>query len=170
MKRMWSPWRSQHIERVGADDDEYGADLFRSIGSDRSKDEENLVIWRGSHVFVVLNLYPYNNGHLLIVPYRPVANFCDLTVDEQVELATSIDRCMRWLDTALRPDGYNVGMNIGKAAGAGIPGHIHTHVIPRWAGDTNFMPLVADIRVVPESMADTFRKLKRAVIQSDSNS
>ncbi len=163
MKRMWSPWRSQHIERIAADPDEYGKDLFSRIGADRTRDEENLVLWRGETHFVVMNLFPYNNGHLLIVPYRAVATYQELVVEERVELAHAIGKCIEWLNAALSPEGINVGMNIGKAAGAGIPDHLHTHVVPRWTGDTSFMSSAADTRVIPESMDATYRKLKQAV-------
>lgn len=163
MKRIWSPWRSKHIERVAADPDGYGRELFVEIGADSANDNENFVLWRGESVYVVMNLYPYNNGHLLIVPFRAVAGYHELTSAEQTEIASTIDRCIRWLQRALRPEGFNVGMNIGKAAGAGIPDHLHIHVVPRWTGDTSFMPAVADLRVIPESMEETFRRLKTAV-------
>ncbi len=163
MDRIWSPWRSQHIERIAAEPDEYGKDLFEGIGADPKRDDENFVLWRGENVFVVMNLFPYNNGHLLIVPYRPVADYSGLTSEERAELAETIDRCIRWLNHSLQPDGFNVGMNIGKAAGAGIPDHLHAHVVPRWTGDTSFMASVSDLRVIPESMEDTFGRLKLAV-------
>ena len=163
MQRMWSPWRSRHIDRITADGNYSESDVFVQIGRHPERDDENLVIWRGRTLYVVLNLFPYNNGHLLIVPYRAVTGYEDLVRKEQVELAETIGRCTRWLTAALRPDGFNIGMNIGRAAGAGIPHHLHAHVIPRWSGDTNFMPVVADTKVIPESMRDTFGKLKAAV-------
>ncbi len=164
MQRIWSPWRSQHLDslRVPEEDGASTSSLFsRLAASDR--DEENLIVYRGSHVFVVMNLYPYNNGHLLIVPYREVQNYTELTHDERTELSDVLARCISWLTEALGPEGFNVGMNVGKAAGAGIPEHLHMHVVPRWNGDTNFMPTVADVKVVPEAMRDTYRKLKQAV-------
>ena len=160
---MWSPWRSQHIERIAADPDGYGSEVFRRIGEDHTRDGENLVLWRGDNLFVVMNLFPYNNGHLLIVPYRAVKEYEELQPEEQTELAQTIGKCIEWLRRALNPDGFNVGMNIGKAAGAGIPDHLHAHVVPRWTGDTSFMSSTADIRVIPESMEDTYRKLKQAI-------
>lgn len=164
MQRIWSPWRSQHLdslrETVGEEDG--STSLFARLAA-ADRDEENMILYRGTHVFVVMNLYPYNNGHVLVVPYRQVTDYVDLTDDEQMEMAQVVRRCMIWLRSALSPDGFNVGMNIGKAAGAGIPGHLHMHVVPRWSGDTNFMSTVADVRVVPESMRDTYAKLKRAV-------
>lgn len=164
MRRIWSPWRSQHLDslRLPEEDDSSESTLFSRLARS-NRDEENLIVYRGEHVFVVMNLYPYNNGHLLIVPYREIQNYTDLTPVERIELNEVLGRCMEWLNEALGPDGFNVGMNIGKAAGAGIPEHLHMHVVPRWSGDTNFMPTVADVKVVPESMRDTYRKLKRAV-------
>jgi ATP adenylyltransferase len=113
-------------------------------------------------VFVVMNRYPYNNGHMMIAPYRAVASYEALREDEQIEIATTISRCIRWLGASLSPDGYNVGINLGSAAGAGIAGHLHVHVVPRWTGDSNFMATLADTRVVPEAIEETFRKLRAA--------
>ena len=166
MKRMWSPWRSEHIERVAANPEGYGKDVFSRIAEDAARDAENLVVWRGETLFVVMNLFPYNNGHLLIVPYRRITTYQELLANEQVELSRTIGKCIGWLDHALSPDGVNVGMNIGKAAGAGIPDHLHVHVVPRWAGDTSFMSSAADTRVIPESMESTYRKLRQAVIET----
>ncbi len=159
MQRMWSPWRSRHIERVSADENYGKSDVFVSIGQQPDLDEDNFVLWRGDTLYVVMNLYPYNNGHLLIVPFRAVERYENLSREEQFELAEAIDLCIRWLTKALKPDGFNVGINIGVAAGAGIPNHLHAHVIPRWTGDTNFMPVAADVKVIPESMEETYRKL-----------
>jgi ATP adenylyltransferase len=132
-----------------------------------NRDEENLILWRGQHVFVVMNLYPYNNGHLMIIPYRDVRNFTDLTVEEQQEMTRAVDQCIRWLDSALKPDGFNVGMNIGVAGGAGIPKHLHVHVVPRWSADTNFMAATANTKVIPEALSDTYEKLKSAISSTD---
>lgn len=164
MDRLWSPWRSQHVasfeaaHRPAAD-----GSVFARIAADPSRDAEHFVLWRGATVYVVMNLYPYNNGHLLVVPYREVADYDALTQAERHELADATARCIGWLRAALRPAGFNVGMNLGLAAGAGIPDHLHVHVVPRWRGDTNFMPVVADVKVVPEAMEETYRKLRAAV-------
>jgi ATP adenylyltransferase len=115
-----------------------------------------------------MNLYPYNNGHLMIVPYRQVADYEALTPEEQCELAQTIARCLRWLKHALNPDGFNVGMNLGKVAGAGIPDHVHVHIVPRWEGDTNFMPTIAETKVIPEALRDTYRKLRAAIAALES--
>lgn len=139
-----------------------GRSVFERLAAD-DRDEEHFILWRGESVFALLNLFPYNNGHLLIVPYRVVARYEALTAAEQVEIAHTIGRAIGWLNAALRPDGFNVGMNLGEAAGAGLPDHLHVHVVPRWRGDTNFMPTVADLKVVPEAMAETYRKLRRVI-------
>lgn len=166
MNRMWSPWRSQHLSAPDdPPDDPHPGDaqtLFARLAED-GNDEENLILWRGQTVFVIMNLYPYNNGHLMIVPYRPVTAYEALTPDEQIELARTIERCIRWLKEAFHPDGFNVGMNIGKAAGAGIPDHLHLHVVPRWESDTNFMPAIGDVKVIPEALADTYARLRSCI-------
>ncbi|MEX2399347.1 MAG: HIT domain-containing protein [Rhodothermales bacterium] len=162
MKKMWSPWRSRHIASTTRQSDEERAELFERIA--RSDDDEaNYVVYRGKTAFVVMNLYPYNNGHLLIVPFRRVEHYDALTDEEQVEIARLTDRCIRWLRRALSPDGFNVGMNLGSAGGAGVPEHLHVHVVPRWNGDTNFMATVSDVKVIPESMDRTYHKLLAAV-------
>lgn len=117
MKQLWSPWRSQHIERVVEQPLSRPGEpsLFVRLAAE-NRDEENLILWRGQHVFVIMNLYPYNNGHLMIVPYRQVADYEALTPEEQCEMAQTVARCIRWLKYALKPDGFNVGMNIGKVA------------------------------------------------------
>jgi ATP adenylyltransferase len=156
---MWSPWRSRLInQRNGKEQNPGDHSLFYDLAA-QNRDRENPILWRGAHVFVIMNLYPYNNGHLLIVPFREVDRYEDLTQKEQVELATTLERCIRWLNRALHPEGFNVGMNLGKAAGAGIPHHLHMHVVPRWSGDTNFMPAVGDVKVLPEALEETYDKL-----------
>lgn len=160
---MWSPWRSKHIDNITQPAVESGSgDLFERLAAS-TDDAENLILWRGARIFVVMNLYPYNNGHLLIVPYRKVSRYEDLTTEEQVDFAAAIERCILWLGAALHPEGYNVGMNLGEAAGAGVPEHLHVHVVPRWSGDTNFMPTTADVKIIPEAMQDTYKKLRAAV-------
>ncbi len=169
MDRMWSPWRSRHLTDFeqehqpdgGASDGD--ASVFSRIAAEPDRDDEHLVLWRGEGVFALMNLYPYNNGHLLVVPYREVSDYEDLTPAERHELADTVGRCVRWLRAALSPDGFNVGMNLGEAAGAGIPRHLHAHVVPRWSGDTNFMPTVAEVKLIPEAMRETYLKLRRAV-------
>ncbi len=167
---MFSPWRSDHLDSflekhgggTAADDESPFSRIANS-----SDDDSNFVLWRGEVVFVVMNLYPYNNGHVLIVPYRQVARYSELSDDERVEIAHTIDRAVAWIDKALQPEGYNIGINDGAAAGAGIPGHIHVHVVPRWGGDTNFMPTVADVKVVPQSIEESYKRILAAVMTDD---
>lgn len=139
-----------------------GPSLFSRLLAE-NEDEKNLILWRGDLVFVIMNRFPYNNGHLMILPYREVARYTDLTGEEQTAIARAIDRCMRWIEHALQPDGFNVGINQGEAAGAGIPQHLHVHVVPRWRADTNFMPTIGEVKVIPEALPDTYRKLRRAI-------
>lgn len=166
---MWSPWRSEYVsdaaERVPTDDD---TSLFKKL-IEEDADAENLILWRGEYVFVIMNLYPYNNGHLLIVPYREVTEYTALNPSEQQAISATIDRCIHWLRTALSPEGFNVGMNLGAAAGAGIPEHLHVHVVPRWNGDTNFMSTTAHTRVLPEDLSTTYEKLRAAIDEHDAS-
>lgn len=165
---MWSPWRSEYVSDAAGREPPDGTSLFTRLLNEEN-DRENLILWRGEHVFVVMNRYPYNNGHLLILPIREVADYEDLTPEEQQALAATIDRCLRWLRETLSPEGFNVGMNLGAASGAGIPEHLHMHVVPRWNGDTNFMSTTAETRVLPEDLATTYEKL-RQVIEADTDS
>ncbi|MCS3665152.1 HIT family protein [Salinibacter ruber] len=162
MDRMWSPWRSAYVseanDREPADDESIFTALLRE-----ERDEENLILWRGEHVFVIMNRHPYNSGHLLILPYREVTQYDALNAPEQQALTAALDRCMGWLREAVSPDGFNVGMNLGRAAGAGIPDHLHAHVVPRWDGDTNFMATTANTKVLPEDLQTTYGKLRAAM-------
>lgn len=164
MERMWSPWRSEHIEGMAEPQAQPagGPSIFSRLAG-AGQDEPNLILWRGRHVFVIMNRYPYNNGHLLIVPFREVETYEALTPDEQTEVAHVIGRCLGWLRRALHPEGFNVGMNIGQAGGAGIPGHLHVHVVPRWQADTNFMPVVGAVKVLPEALETTYARLRRII-------
>ncbi|PQJ36182.1 HIT family hydrolase [Salinibacter sp. 10B] len=162
MDRMWSPWRAEYVSNAAQRPPAEGESVFTALLNEEN-DAENLILWRGEHVFVIMNLYPYNNGHLLIVPYRQVDAYHALDPAEQKAIGTTIDRCIGWLRTAFSPEGFNVGMNLGAAAGAGIPEHLHMHVVPRWDGDTNFMSTTAETRVLPEDLSTTYEKL-RAVI------
>lgn len=170
MKHLWSPWRSAHINNTVRTDEQNpqhsvegsGESIFTRLHKDH-EDEKNLILWRGELVFLIMNLYPYNNGHLLVVPYRQVADYEDLTGPEMIGLAYATELGIKCIKHALKPDALNVGMNLGKAAGAGIPDHLHTHILPRWHGDTNFMPALANTKVIPESLAETYQKLKTSL-------
>jgi len=154
MERMWAPWRIEYIQMEKPDG---------CILCDKPKennDTQNYILYRGQKNYVILNAYPYNPGHLMITPYRHTALFEDLT-DEELKEHFEI---VRWGTSILRevfnPDGFNLGINLGKVAGAGIDDHFHTHIVPRWQGDTNFTPVIADVKVIPEALADTYQKLK----------
>jgi ATP adenylyltransferase len=127
---------------------------------DGDTDEDELVLARGRHTFALMNAFPYNTGHLMVAPLRHVADVGDLDTTERAELFDLTCRAIETLRDALQPDGFNTGMNLGAAAGAGVPGHLHMHVVPRWAGDTNFMSVTAQTKVLPELLPDTYAKLK----------
>ena len=153
MDRLWSPWRLAYVTAPHPPSE----CIFCDAGSHA---DSELVLHRGRHGFVILNLYPYNNGHLMVVPNRHIKLLADLTIEEQAELIAMA----RWSEMALteayRPQGLNVGINLGRAAGAGIEDHLHIHVVPRWAGDTNFMTSISETRVLPEEIGQTAIRLR----------
>jgi ATP adenylyltransferase len=154
---LWSPWRYRYLtEPVNPE-----GCIFCTIAA-ANRDEENLIVYRGAHNFVVLNRFPYTSGHLMVVPYRHTADLAGLDEAEASELMALTRGSERHLRATYRPDGLNLGMNIGESAGAGIAGHIHMHVLPRWTGDANFMTTVGRTRVLPEELEVTWRRLKEA--------
>lgn len=157
MQHMWAPWRMAYLTGYPCE-----GCVFCQKAAEHD-DEANLIVARRELCFITMNLYPYNNGHLMVVPYRHVASLEDLTSEELLDLMSTVNLALAALRNSMSPAGFNIGVNLGKAAGAGIDSHVHVHVVPRWAGDTNFMPVVADVRVVPESLVDTRRKLHMAV-------
>jgi diadenosine tetraphosphate (Ap4A) HIT family hydrolase len=161
MERLWAGWRATYIEEVTADDSR-GGDVFTRILGSGLTDEETHIVWRGTYTFAILNRYPYISGHVLVMPYREVGDLEDLTPDEHTEVWSAVTDCVRAIKGAYRPHGLNIGVNLGAAAGAGIPSHLHVHVMPRWDADSNFMTSVAETRVLPESLPDTWRKLRAA--------
>ena len=154
MKHIWAPWRVAYIRA----EKPKGCILCDKPAG--KNDVENHILFRGNLSYVMLNAYPYNPGHLMVVPYRHISNMEEMTAAERNEHYAIVSQCLKALKEEFKPQGVNIGMNLGKVAGAGIDDHIHTHVIPRWNGDTNFITTVADARVVPEALADTYRKLK----------
>jgi len=153
MKHIWAPWRMQYIQKVKAK----GCLLCEE--PKENNDAANYILYRGEQNFVIMNSYPYNPGHLMVAPYRHLASLEELTDQERHEHFTIVSRSVQVLRQVFNPGGFNLGMNIGKVAGAGIEGHIHTHLVPRWPGDTNCMPVIADVRVIPEALAETYQKL-----------
>lgn len=156
MERLWAPWRLEYVQ--GADAQE-GCVFCRAAAGD---DEAELVVHRGERAFVLLNKFPYASGHLMVAPYRHGAGFAELDDAEALEIHTLASQGIASLAAVYSPEGYNVGWNVGRVAGAGIPDHAHLHVVPRWAGDTSYMPVLAEVRVIPEHLAETRRKLADA--------
>ena len=158
MDRLWSPWRAKYI---ASGVDSLGERcVFCRIAQDTENDEANLVVHRGAHNFVALNLYPYITGHLLVVPYQHLAEFDSTPKEITDEMTDLAKRAQTALRKVYSPSGFNLGMNLGAAAGAGIADHIHLHILPRWSGDTNFMTTVAEARVLPENLDTTYSKLR----------
>jgi ATP adenylyltransferase len=155
-KPLWAPWR---LEYIGQADDERGC-VFCDAAA--GGDEERLVVHRGEEALVLLNKFPYSSGHLMVASYRHIGDFGDLTDEEALEIHRLAERGLAALAETYRPQGYNLGWNLGRVAGAGIVDHVHLHVVPRWAGDTNFMPVLADVKVLPEHLAATRRRLAEA--------
>ena len=156
MERLWTPWRLEYV--TGAASNETADCVFCGVSS--GDVPEPLILHRGSRVFVILNKYPYNNGHLMVVPFRHIGRMADANSEELGELIRLVRSSEMVLTEAYHAHGINVGMNLGRSAGAGVPGHMHVHLVPRWQGDTNFMSVVGNTRVVPEEPADSINRLK----------
>jgi ATP adenylyltransferase len=157
--RLWAPWRMKYIE-AAARGEENGCFLCDNPKLEDSP--QNLVLCRGHHCFVMMNLYPYNNGHLMVAPYRHIADLHQLTGEEWAEMGELIKLSLSALSETMHPHGHNIGLNLGRVAGAGIEDHLHLHIVPRWSGDTNFMPVIADTKVVSESLEEGWRRLRQA--------
>jgi ATP adenylyltransferase len=155
MKQLWAPWRLKYIREFHKED---GCIFCLKPQSDA--DWDNLILFRGRFCFVIMNLYPYTNGHLLVVPYRHTADCSALRDDEALELWKTISKSKDILAAALYPEGFNLGMNLGRCAGAVIDQHLHLHIVPRWDGDTNFMPITADTKIVSQGIFETYDLLK----------
>ena len=157
MKTIWAPWRLEYILS------EKGAGCIFCKKPLEKQDRENLILHRGRSHFIIMNAYPYNNGHLMIVPNRHTSTLSGWSDDERLELMELLDLSIELLKRTMNPDGFNIGINMGKSAGAGIDDHIHLHVVPRWSGDTNFMPVLGETRVIPEHIMETYDKLVTAL-------
>lgn len=145
MQQLWAPWRLQYVINTGEDE---GCIFCTKPKQDTDRD--NLILYRSNHAFIIMNLYPYNNGHLMIVPYQHAQDLDGLADDLLTELITLTRKAQNIMKQVFAAQGFNIGINVGKAAGAGIDEHIHIHIVPRWAGDTNFMPVLGDIKVIPQ--------------------
>ncbi len=160
MRQLWAPWRMAYIDNGNKDEkDGKGGGCIFCIKAKEARDEENLVLYRGERCFVIMNLYPYNNGHLMIAPYQHVPTIEQLKAPTLTEIMKTAQRSLAALREAMHPDGFNMGINQGKVAGAGIADHVHYHIVPRWEGDTNFMPVLADVKVMPDYLQNTYRQL-----------
>ncbi|MBN2415371.1 HIT domain-containing protein [bacterium] len=151
---IWAPWRIQY---VAAAERTEGCIFCEKPSQERDRD--NLIILRGEHAFAILNRFPYNNGHLMVVPYRHTADFGSITPEEAAEMTDMLQRCQRATDELMHAHGYNIGLNLGSAAGAGIGDHLHYHLVPRWNGDTNFMAVTSNTRVISEALDETWERL-----------
>ncbi len=158
--QLWAPWRLKYIESAGKFTDCIFC-LFPSRPAE--EDAENLIIYRGKTAFIILNAYPYSNGHLMVVPYRHTRTFEEFTSDEMLEIMELTRLSLSLLAEAYHPEGFNLGVNMGRVAGAGIQDHLHWHIVPRWNGDTNFMTVMADMRVIPESLPAVRERLLAAL-------
>ena len=161
MKRMWSPWRSQYIKTFSGSAHPRRKQSVFTAARKSDDDAANLVVWRGEHCFLIMNRYPYNSGHLLVVPNRQVATLQDLRSAELTEIMETVQRAIKALDALLHPQGYNFGANFGRAAGAGVDTHLNFHIVPRWNGDTNFMPVLSDTKLISEDMKTTWKSLRK---------
>jgi ATP adenylyltransferase len=156
-QRIWAPWRLAYVKDAAKDDEQECIFCTKPAADD---DEANLIVHRGKRCFVILNLFPYTNGHLMVAPFEHVATLPDLDAETVAEIMDLSQQGMRALEDVYAPHGYNVGFNQGRVAGAGVEHHIHMHVVPRWGGDTNFMPVIGDTRVMPQSLEDSYAALR----------
>ncbi|MEM1546413.1 MAG: HIT domain-containing protein [Candidatus Methanomethylicia archaeon] len=156
---LHAPWRIKYITMPKTEE------CIFCTKPKEERDEENYIIHRSSKCFIILNMFPYNTGHLMIAPYRHTSSFEDLTDDESLDLMKLISLALKMLRKAYTPDGFNIGVNIGSAAGAGIVDHVHLHIVPRWIGDTNFMVVISNTKVIPEMLKSTFEKLRKALLE-----
>lgn len=157
MEKLWAPWRMAYIAVPQPE----GCVFCSKPGT--GKDREELILHRGETCFIIMNLFPYNNGHVMVVPYRHTADLLSLTAAEQAEMMRLTQFCVRVLGEAIHPEAFNLGMNLGRTAGAGIADHLHMHVVPRWNGDTNFMPVIGETKVLPDALFAGYDKIKAVV-------
>lgn len=162
MEKLFSPWRSKYIETFSAGKKESQECVLCTAPADND-DDAHYIVTRGKLCYVIMNLFPYNSGHLLIVPFRHVPSLVDLSAEELAELMSLVQKMMKALSATSHPAGFNLGSNVGRTAGAGIEHHVHFHIVPRWEGDTNFMPVLADTKVISEDMSNILSRLRKAL-------
>ncbi|MBK5113365.1 MAG: HIT domain-containing protein [Candidatus Heimdallarchaeota archaeon] len=158
MKKIWAPWRIEYIKQPKTDDECFICDV---LNNDPINDKKNLILYRGKNAVVLLNLYPYIAGHLLIAPIKHTAELKDLLLKTSSEMWDLTTRTVELLKAAIKPEGFNIGLNLGKVSGAGLKTHVHIHVVPRWSGDTNFMPIITDTRVISQGLTETYSELEK---------
>jgi len=156
-KILWAPWRIDYIKSTH----KHSGCIFCEFPK-QDEDQKNLIVYRGARGFVIMNRYPYNNGHLMIVPYLHTGELDDLSVEDKLELFDFLQMSKNILTKLMKPQGFNIGMNIGRVAGAGITNHLHFHIVPRWGGDTNFMPVCGHTKVISEALEETWSQLKES--------
>jgi ATP adenylyltransferase len=161
VERLWTPWRLAFVQSAGGAGGEAEPSCFLCAlpATDPARDREHLLLHRGERAFALLNLYPYNSGHVMVAPYEHTGDFAGLDPATASALTALTQRTVAALQRAYRPDAFNVGLNLGRAAGAGVPDHLHVHIVPRWSGDTNFMPVVGNTKVLPETLEQTYDRL-----------
>jgi ATP adenylyltransferase len=159
-EQLWAPWRLQYIESADKTD---GCIFCTFPAAGEERDREHLIVHRANRAYIILNAFPYSNGHLMVVPFRHTARMEEYEDDEMLDVMRLTRLGIALLRAAFKPDGFNLGVNMGRVAGAGIADHLHWHIVPRWNGDTNFMPVMADVRVIPESLSEVHRRLRAAL-------
>lgn len=179
-QQLWAPWRYEYVSRQpaaqqplatpqptawqpGADHDCFLCRAAASYEDPQAVNRQNLVAWIGEHVFVVLNRFPYNNGHVMVAPHRHVGSLAELTPDEHLQSMDTLSRLTQRYAELMQAQGFNIGLNLGEVAGAGVPGHLHWHLVPRWQGDENFMPVVGSTKVIPQSLDALYELLREAL-------
>ncbi len=161
MEKLWSPWRTEYIDSFKNKEKEENC-IFCEAAKEKVNDTNSLLIDKGALTFTVLNLYPYNNGHLMVVPYRHTSEFTSLSSEENIECMEKLQLAFKALEIVYAPEGFNIGLNLGRVSGAGIHEHIHFHLVPRWNGDTNFMPVLGEVKVISQDLLITKKKLLEA--------
>ena len=164
-KNLWAPWRMEYIRSLECQAEDEGCFLCR-YRDQPEQDQAHHVLWRTDSAIVVMNRFPYTTGHLLVANAQHKGHLTALTVEELTGITCAVRDAVRILETVMRPQGFNIGYNIGQCAGAGLPDHLHAHIVPRWSGDTNYMPVIADVRVVPESMEVLYAALVKEADQA----
>jgi ATP adenylyltransferase len=162
LDRLWAGWRNAYVAAAGSGELVGAGSVFRRIIESGMPDDEAFIVWRGDETFAILNAFPYTSGHVLVMPYREVAELEELKDSEADELWRAVRDAVTAIKRAYGAHGVNVGLNLGEAAGAGVPSHLHVHVLPRWSADSNFMTSIAETRVLPESLPDSWRKVRDA--------